>query len=180
MAGRKNRQEHKAKQAKKSQHNAKRVHKPVPIPGKPVPPKPPTIDLPTILAAMRKDYEDKLDPTQRRPGGEKIDEALFSVIEQAFGAVQTKQKKGKVNISVDNQDLQAKARPMVDTLADGLKEAFLAKWIPELTKVIVPPPPPEPNADGTIPEAAKTQFDAVDMAGLAALVLHRKKTPEGG
>ena len=176
MPGRKNRQEHKAKQAKKSS-KTKKAHKPIPIPGKPVPPKPPTIDLPTILAAMRKDYEDKLDPTQRRPGGEKIDEALFAVIEQAFGAVQTKQKKGKVNISVDNQDLKAKARPMVDTLADGLKEAFLAKWIPELTKVFVPPAPQEPSLDGTVPEAPKTQFDAVDMAGLAALLLHRKKTP---
>lgn len=178
MAGRRNRQEHRAKQDKKKQ-NAKKEYKPKPAaPGqaKQQVTRLPTIDMPMILAAMRKDYESKLDPSQRRPGGEHIEEALFSVVEQAFGAVKSKQKRGKLNIAVDQEDLKSKTLPILDTMAGGLKEAFLAKWIPELTKLISPPTP-EPIVEGAV-DPPKTKFDAIDAVGLAALLLHRKQTPE--
>lgn len=211
MAGRRNRSEHQNKAEKRRQQNAKREHTPVAIPGRPKPEPPPKIDAQTIVDAMRKDYESKIDLSKTRPGGEKIDEALFSIIEQAMGSVKTKQKKGKVNIAIDNDELKANARPMVDTLAEGLKEAFMAKWIPELMKVFQPVPAATSAADvsaaadatnaladatsdategasrdaategaPTVAEGspARTQFDVIDAAGLAALLLHRKKNPD--
>lgn len=203
MAGRRNRSEHQNKVEKRRQQNAKREHTPVAIPGRPKPEPPPKIDAQTIVDAMRKDYESKIDLSKTRPGGEKIDEALFSIIEQAMGSVKTKQKKGKVNIAIDNDELKANARPMVDTLAEGLKEAFMAKWIPELMKVFQPVPattpptatdvpstdvsaaPADATADTASPDAApvegspaRTQFDVIDAAGLAALLLHRKKNTD--
>lgn len=203
MAGRRNRSEHQNKAEKRRQQNAKREHTPVAIPGRPKPEPPPKIDAQTIVDAMRKDYESKIDLANKRPGGEKIDEALFSIIEQAMGSVKTKQKKGKVNIAIDNDELKANARPMVDTLAEGLKDAFMAKWIPELMKVFQPVPAvpaadagaadvssleaadagadatPDATPDATVEkQPARTQFDAIDAAGLAALLLHRKKNPD--
>lgn len=210
MAGRRNRSEHQNKAEKRRQQNAKREHTPVAIPGRPKPEPPPKIDAQTIVDAMRKDYESKIDLSKTRPGGEKIDEALFSIIEQAMGSVKTKQKKGKVNIAIDNDELKANARPMVDTLAEGLKEAFMAKWIPELMKVFQPVPATTPTATADVPSTgvsaapadatanptsdgtgdaapaaatvegspARTQFDVIDAAGLAALLLHRKKNTD--
>ena len=206
MAGRRNRSEHQNKAEKRRQQNAKREHTPVAIPGRPKPAvqQAPKIDAQTIVDAMRKDYESKIDLSKTRPGGEKIDEALFSIIEQAMGSVKTKQKKGKVNIAIDNDELKANARPMVDTLAEGLKEAFMAKWIPELMKVFQPVPAATSAVDVPSAEAtnaasdatgdaaavaaegaapvesgpARAQFDAIDAVGLAALLLHRKKNPD--